>query len=334
MATIERSVEVDRPASDVWAVLEDLRQIPIFSPSTVAVADAPERLSAVGQRFRQTVLVLGCRYESAWTVTELEPGHRVAFEGTIGLGARYCLVEQVEPLGPDRSRFTVRITYTMPMGVLGRLAGALGVQRRAQHEAEEVLANVKAHLERSPAAPEGILVGGREERLIEIVDYRPGWADRFELEADRIRHALGAGARRIEHVGSTAVPGLGAKPIIDVMVTVDDPDDEAGYLRQLEATGYVLRVREPAHRMFRTPERDVHVHVWARGSDDERRHLVFRDWLRSNPADRAAYEQKKRELAGQYRDMNDYADAKTDIIRAIMGRAEAASSGGTAELGP
>jgi GrpB-like predicted nucleotidyltransferase (UPF0157 family) len=258
----------------------------------------------------------------------------VAFEGTIGLGARYCLVEEVEPRGPDRSRFTVRIAFTMPMGLLGRLAEGLGVQRRAQREAEEVLANVKAHLERHKAAPEGILIGGREERPIEIVDHRPEWTDRFVVEADRIRHALGAAAPRIEHVGSTAVPGLGAKPIVDIMVTVDDPDDEAAYLPRLEAAGYVLRVREPAHRMFRTPERDVHVHIWARGSRDERRHIIFRDWLRSNPADRAAYEQTKRELAGQYRDMNDYADAKTDIIRAIMRRADAGSSARTVELGP
>jgi uncharacterized membrane protein len=148
MATIERSVDVERPAAEVWEVLEDVRNIPVFSPSTVAVADAPERLSAVGQRFRQTVVVLGCRYESDWTVTELEPGRRVAFEGTIGLGARYCLIEEVDPRGPDRSRLTVRINFTMPLGMLGRLAGALGVQRRAQHEAEEVLANVKSHLER------------------------------------------------------------------------------------------------------------------------------------------------------------------------------------------
>jgi uncharacterized membrane protein len=149
MATIERSVDVGRAAADVWAVLEDVRQIPFFSPSTVAVVDAPERLSAVGQRFRQTVVVLGHRYESDWTVTEFQPGQRVAFEGTIGLGARYCLVEEVDPRGPDRSRLTVRITFTMPLGLLGRLAGALGVQRRAQREAEDVLANVKSHLEAS-----------------------------------------------------------------------------------------------------------------------------------------------------------------------------------------
>ncbi len=147
MTTIERSVDVERSAAEVWAVLEDVRQIPTYSPSTVAVADAPERLSAVGQQFRQTVLVLGRRYESDWTVTDLQPGQRVAFEGTIGLGGRYCLVEEVTPRGPDRSSLTVRITFTMPDGLLGRLAGALGVHRRAQREAEEVLANVKSRLE-------------------------------------------------------------------------------------------------------------------------------------------------------------------------------------------
>lgn len=147
MGTIERTVEVERPADEVWAVLADVSQIPSYSPSTVAVSQAPERLGAVGQQFRQTVSVLGRHFESDWTVTDLQPDRVVALEGTIGIGARYCLVEEVEPLGPARSRFTVRITFTMPFGLLGRMADALGVQRRAQREAEEVLANVKARLE-------------------------------------------------------------------------------------------------------------------------------------------------------------------------------------------
>ena len=151
MGMIERSIEVERPAEDVWAVLEDVRRIPSFSPSTVAVTHAPERLSAVGQRFRQTVRVLGREFESDWVVKELQPGRRVAMEGTIGVGARYCLVEEVAPLAPDRSRFTVRINFTMPFGLLGRVANALGVQRRAQCEAEEVLTNVKAQLEATDA---------------------------------------------------------------------------------------------------------------------------------------------------------------------------------------
>jgi len=152
MGTIERSIEVERPAEDVWAVLADVRQIPTYSPSTVAVTQAPDRLSAVGQRFRQTIRVMGRDFESDWTVTDLQPGRRVALDGTIGVGARYGLVEEVEPLGPDRSVFTVRITFTLPLGVLGRVAGALGAQRRAQHEAEEVLANVKSQLESGDAA--------------------------------------------------------------------------------------------------------------------------------------------------------------------------------------
>jgi uncharacterized membrane protein len=147
MATIERGVEVARPAGDVWAVLEDVRQIPVYSPSTVEVTDAPERISAAGQRFRQAIVVLGRRFESEWVVTELLPGRRVAMEGTIGVGARYCLVEEVDPRGPHRSHLTVRITFTIPGGVLGRVAEALGAQRRAQREAEQVLANLKAHLE-------------------------------------------------------------------------------------------------------------------------------------------------------------------------------------------
>jgi uncharacterized membrane protein len=147
VGTIERCVEVGRPAEDVWAVLIDVREIPAYSPSTVAVSDAPDRISAVGQRFRQTVRVLGRNFESDWIVTELQPGRRIAFEGTIGVGARYDLVEEVEALGPDRCRFTVRIGFTLPLGILGRVADALGAQRRAESEAERVLANVKARLE-------------------------------------------------------------------------------------------------------------------------------------------------------------------------------------------
>jgi GrpB-like predicted nucleotidyltransferase (UPF0157 family) len=167
---------------------------------------------------------------------------------------------------------------------------------------------------------DAILIGGREERVIEIVDYQPEWAHRFLVESRRIMAALGPVAHRVEHFGSTAVPGLAAKPIVDIMVTVDDPDDESAYLVPLEGAGYVLRVREPGHRMLRTPGRDVHLHVWAAGSEDESRHMVFRDWLRSNAADRALYERAKRELAGRFRDLNRYAEAKGPVIERIMER--------------
>lgn len=175
-----------------------------------------------------------------------------------------------------------------------------------------------------------VLVGGTERRGIEIVDWRPEWAAAFETERARIAEALGGAAGRIDHVGSTAVRGLAAKPIVDISVTVADPDDEEAFAPALEAAGYEIRVREPGHRMFRTPARDVHVHIWPKGSEDERRHLLFRDWLRRAAGDRRLYEETKRELARrEWADMNLYAEAKTSVVTDIMERAEAwaASSG-------
>ncbi|HLY47852.1 MAG TPA: GrpB family protein [Solirubrobacteraceae bacterium] len=169
-----------------------------------------------------------------------------------------------------------------------------------------------------------VLVGGREKRRIVIVDYDPEWPRRFGVERQKIAHALGPEAIRIEHIGSTAVPGLGAKPIIDVLVTVEDPDDEGRIRPALEAVGYQLRVREPRHRMFRTPARDVHVHVWADGDAEVDRTLRFRDRLRASAEDRRAYERLKRELAQRdWSDMNYYAEAKTDLITAILNRGAA-----------
>lgn len=167
-----------------------------------------------------------------------------------------------------------------------------------------------------------VLIGGREQREIVIVDHDVQWADRYEIERARIEQALGDRALRLDHIGSTSVPGLAAKPIVDIDLSVADPEDESTYLPDLEAAGYELRVREPGHRMVRTPARDVHVHVCALGSFWERRHVVFRDWLRAHPDDRQRYEDVKRELAGrEWGDMNDYADAKTDVIASIMERA-------------
>jgi len=122
-----------------------------------------------------------------------------------------------------------------------------------------------------------VVIGGREEREVRIEPYSQEWPRRFEEERKRIASALGATARRIEHVGSTAVHGLAAKPVIDIMVSVEDPEDEGAFVGPFESIGYELRVREPGHRMFRTPARDVHLHIWIAGSEDERRHLLFRD---------------------------------------------------------
>jgi GrpB-like predicted nucleotidyltransferase (UPF0157 family) len=168
------------------------------------------------------------------------------------------------------------------------------------------------------------LIGGVEHRVITIVDYSPTWPERFDREQLRILTALGATAVRVDHIGSTSVPGLAAKPIIDVDLSVPDVEDEHRYLPQLIDAGYLLRVREPGHRMVRTPELDVQVHICSAGSDWERRHLLFRDWLRQDAADRAAYEALKRDLASRdWPDMNAYADAKGTLIAEIMTRAEA-----------
>lgn len=169
---------------------------------------------------------------------------------------------------------------------------------------------------------DAVLIGGREQRPVVIVDYDPGWPDRFTHERDRIRGALGPAALRIEHIGSTAVPGLAAKPIVDILVAVGDPDDDAGFAPALLRAGYEPRVREPGHRMFRTPARDVHLHLWAVGDPEVQRCVAFRDRLRRSPGDRAAYERLKRALATrEWRDMNDYAEAKGGLIAEILGRA-------------
>jgi GrpB-like predicted nucleotidyltransferase (UPF0157 family) len=168
------------------------------------------------------------------------------------------------------------------------------------------------------------LIGGREKRDIVVLPYDPAWPGTFAEHADRIRRALGSVAVRVDHIGSTAVPGLVAKPIIDIDLSVRDVEDEASYLPLLIGCGYSLRVREPGHRMVRTPNRDVHVHIGGTGTDWERRHLLFRDWLREDERDRDAYAALKCRLADQsWEDMNEYADAKGALISEILTRAEA-----------
>ena len=161
--------------------------------------------------------------------------------------------------------------------------------------------------------------------LVEIHDYDPDWPRLYEREEERIRSVLGQRVIRIEHVGSTSVPGLPAKPLIDVALEVPDSADEAAYLPALEAAGYTLRIREPdwfEHRVFKGPDTDVNVHVFGVGCEEVDRMLLFRDWLRGNAADREFYAVKKRELAGrEWKYMQQYADAKTSVVDEIMARA-------------
>ena len=166
-----------------------------------------------------------------------------------------------------------------------------------------------------------VLIGGRERRPVVLAESDPTWAQRFAHERARIIAALGPSARRVEHIGSTAVPGLAAKPIVDVLVAVRDPDDDR-IVVALQRAGYVLRVREPGHRMLRTPALDVHVHVWAEADPEVDRCLRFRDRLRASAEDRSAYEGLKRALATRdWADLNEYANAKGPLIEAILARA-------------
>jgi GrpB-like predicted nucleotidyltransferase (UPF0157 family) len=168
------------------------------------------------------------------------------------------------------------------------------------------------------------LIGGPEGGRVRLSPYRPEWAERFAAERERIAAALGPVAERIEHVGSTSVPGLDAKPIVDILVAVADPADP-GVGSALETAGYVLRVDEEGHRLFRTPERDVHVHLWVAGTPDVTDHIAFRDRLRASEADRRAYGELKHRLAAEreWDDINDYAEAKGALIGEILARARA-----------
>lgn len=143
-----------------------------------------------------------------------------------------------------------------------------------------------------------------------------------------MRSILGNKALRVEHVGSTSVPGLCAKPIIDMLLVVADSADEPSYVPAMEAAGYTLRIREPEwfeHRLFKGPETDIHLHVFSEGASEIERMLLFRDWLRANDADRDNYASVKRSLAQQvWRHVRHYADAKTAIVQEIMSRAIAA----------
>jgi GrpB-like predicted nucleotidyltransferase (UPF0157 family)/GNAT superfamily N-acetyltransferase len=171
-----------------------------------------------------------------------------------------------------------------------------------------------------------VFIGGAEPAVIILAEYAPAWPRRFEGERSRIAKALGGTAKKIDHIGSTAVPGLAAKPIIDILVSVEDVEEEEAYVPRLQSAGYVLRVWGPGHRMFRTPAKDVHVHIWSEPAEIER-HIAFRDWLRANEKDRQRYERVKRKLTEHdWSDSNEYAEAKNDIIAEIMARTRPTSA--------
>jgi GrpB-like predicted nucleotidyltransferase (UPF0157 family) len=180
-----------------------------------------------------------------------------------------------------------------------------------------------------PSGGQSAWVGdARPEPGITVVEPDPAWPWTFGVVEERIRAALGEAALAVEHVGSTAVPGLPAKPVIDVDLTVADPADEAGWLPRLEEAGFELRLREPwwhEHRALRLAEPHSNVHVFAPDSPELVRHRIFRDWLIEHPDDRDRYRDAKlgaaaeANAAGEH--VMDYNDRKGPVIREIYDRA-------------
>ena len=165
--------------------------------------------------------------------------------------------------------------------------------------------------------------------MIQLAPYDCRWPEQFAAQAARVRAALGGLALDVQHVGSTSVPGLSAKPVIDMLLVVADSADEAAYVPALEEMGFVLRIREPdwfEHRMLRSLDPQVNLHVFTFGCDEIYRMLAFRDHLRNDDGDRALYESIKHALASrEWQFTQDYADAKTEVIVAILKRAPATS---------
>lgn len=176
---------------------------------------------------------------------------------------------------------------------------------------------------------QNVTIGERKPHnaTITLLEYDSRWSKLFDREAERIRSELGDRALQMEHVGSTSVPGLCAKPIIDILLVVTDSGDESSFASSLEKAGYTLRIREPKwfeHRLFKGPDTDINLHVFSKGASQVDRMLRFRDWLRTNNSDRDKYARVKRNLAKrEWRHVQHYADAKDSIVQEIMDRANA-----------
>jgi GrpB-like predicted nucleotidyltransferase (UPF0157 family) len=169
----------------------------------------------------------------------------------------------------------------------------------------------------------------QEPFRIEVVEYDERWPQDFERVAARVRAALGDPVLELHHIGSTSVPGLPAKPFIDIDLVVADPADEAAYIPALVAVGFVHRIREPwwhEHRLLRHDDPTTNLHVFGPDCPEVVRTTMFRDWLRSHPADRASYAEAKRAAAAE---MNgrpgggtgmDYNRHKEPVVREIYAR--------------
>jgi GrpB-like predicted nucleotidyltransferase (UPF0157 family) len=173
-----------------------------------------------------------------------------------------------------------------------------------------------------------VVIGGARPLVqpIEIRAYDREWPELYVREEARIRSILAGRVIRIEHVGSTSVAGMPAKPVIDIVLEVTDSSEEDAYARDLEAAGYQLSIREPEwyeHRLFKGPDTNINLHAFSAGCDEVERMLRFRDHLRTDASDRELYANVKRELAARdWKYAQQYADAKTAIVREILARAD------------
>lgn len=160
---------------------------------------------------------------------------------------------------------------------------------------------------------------------IKLVPHDPEWADIYERAAAHIRDALGRAALSIDHVGSTAIPGIDAKPVIDILVVVESYDPEAAYRIPLEALGYAFHHRDEIHAFFvGQPEgMATQVGVEEKSSEDPRRMIAFRDYLRTHADEAARYERLKHTLADRFSDKDAYADAKSEYVKEVVRRAQA-----------
>ena len=231
----------------------------------------------------------------------LETGSGPAFEPALALYRKYGFLDG-EPFG-EYEKSTFNQFLHLELSAPDRRRPLTDVEIRAAHVGE--------------VRP----LHGR----VRIVDYDPRWADLFDREADRIGNVLSGRALRIEHVGSTSVPGLAAKPIIDIVLVVADSADETAYVPLLEAAGYRLHIREAEwyeHRMFKGPDTDINLHTFSAGCPEVDRMLAFRDWLRVSPSDRQLYARTKLDLAQkQWTFSQNYADAKSAVVDDVMSRA-------------
>jgi GrpB-like predicted nucleotidyltransferase (UPF0157 family) len=179
-----------------------------------------------------------------------------------------------------------------------------------------------------PAGAELWVPGTAPARDIEISDPDPTWPRRYDDLANRIREALGWRVLQLEHVGSTAVPGLAAKPVIDIDLIVADPGRERDYVPALEVAGFRLTIREPwryGHRALVADQPRCNLHVYGFDSPEPARHRIFRDWLGGNPRDRDRYAAAKRQAASEANaggeHVMQYNARKQQVVREIYHRA-------------